>query len=158
MPALRSPAGSIVTVSRLTPALQADTPAAAAAALRARGLRLSSARRELLEALYAAERPLSADELAGGGDVASAYRNLEVLEDVGLVRHVHLGHGPGLYHPAGLEREYVVCEACGAVRAVAPAELDDVRAAVLDAVGYRARFTHFPLAGLCSACAAEGDG
>jgi Fur family ferric uptake transcriptional regulator len=80
-----------------------------------------------------------------------------VLEDVGLVRHVHLGHGPGLYHPAGLDREFVVCERCGAVRAVAPAELDDVRTAVLEAVGYRARFTHFPLAGLCPACAPEGD-
>jgi hypothetical protein len=43
-------------------------------------------------------------------------------------------------------------------RAVAPGELDDVRAAVLDAVGYRARFTHFPLAGLCPACAAKGGG
>jgi hypothetical protein len=28
---------------------------------------------------------------------------------------------------------------------------------VLDAVGYRARFTHFPLAGLCPACAAKDD-
>ena len=146
-----------MTVSRLTPALHAETPAAAAAALRARGLRVSTARRELLDALFAAERPLSAEELAGDGDVASAYRNLEVLEDVGLVRHVHLGHGPGLYHPAGLEREFVVCESCGAVRAVAPEELDDVRAAVLDAVGYRARFTHFPLAGVCPACASGGS-
>jgi Fur family transcriptional regulator, ferric uptake regulator len=152
----RFAASSIVTVSRLTAAVQAETPAAAAAALRARGMRVSSARRELLEALFAADAPLSAEELAGDGDVASAYRNLEVLEDVGLVRHVHLGHGPGLYHPAGLEREFVVCESCGAVRAVAPAELDDVRAAVLDAVGYRARFTHFPLAGLCPACASKG--
>ena len=49
------------------------------------------------------------------------------------------------------------CESCGAVRAVAPAELDAVRAAVLAAVGYRARFTHFPLAGLCPACATKGD-
>jgi Fur family ferric uptake transcriptional regulator len=46
---------------------------------------------------------------------------------------------------------------CGAVRAVAPAELDAVRAAVLAAVGYRARFTHFPLTGLCPGCATKGD-
>jgi Fur family ferric uptake transcriptional regulator len=136
--------------------MEASTAPAAFAAVRAHGLRLSSARRLLLQALFAAEAPLSAEELAGDGDVASAYRNLEVLEEVGLVRHVHLGHGPGLYHPAGREREFVVCESCGAVRAVAPAELDDVRAAVLAAVGYRARFTHFPLAGLCPACATKG--
>jgi Fur family transcriptional regulator, ferric uptake regulator len=146
-----------VTVPHLTPAVEASTAPAAFAALRANGLRLSSARRLLLQALYAAERPLSAEELAGDGDVASAYRNLEVLEEVGLVRHVHLGHGPGLYHPAGREREFVVCESCGAVRAVAPSELDGVRAAVLDAVGYRGRFTHFPLAGLCPACATKDD-
>ena len=146
-----------MTVPHLTPAVEASSAAAAFATLRARGLRLSTPRRLLLQALYASDRPLSAEELAGDGDVASAYRNLEVLEEVGLVRHVHLGHGPGLYHPAGREREFVVCESCGAVRAVAPAELDDVRAAVLAAVGYRARFTHFPLAGLCPACAARGD-
>jgi Fur family ferric uptake transcriptional regulator len=146
-----------VTVPHLTPAARASTAPAAFAAVRASGLRLSTARRLLLHALFDSERPLSAEELAGDGDVASAYRNLEVLEEVGLVRHVHLGHGPGLYHPAGREREFVVCESCGAVRAVAPAELDDVRAAVLHAVGYRARFTHFPLAGLCPACATKGD-
>ena len=28
-------------------------------------------------------------------DVASVYRNLETLEQIGLVRHFHLGHGPG---------------------------------------------------------------
>jgi Fe2+ or Zn2+ uptake regulation protein len=146
-----------VTVSHLTPAVQATTAPAAFAAVRASGLRLSTARRLLLHALFDSDRPLSADDLAGDGDVASAYRNLEVLEEVGLVRHVHLGHGPGLYHPAGREREFVVCESCGAVRAVAPDELDDVRAAVLAAVGYRARFTHFPLAGLCPACVSRGD-
>lgn len=141
-----------MTAPRLIPPLEADTPDAAAAALRERGLRLSTARRQLLTALFDADRPMTAEELAGDGDVASAYRNLEVLEEVGLVRHVHLGHGPGLYHPAGREREFVVCEGCGAVIAVRPEELDGVRAAVRKAVGYEARFTHFPLAGLCPDC------
>jgi len=144
-----------VTVPHLTPAVEASTAPAAFAALRANGLRLSSARRLLLQALYAAERPLSADELAGDGDVASAYRNLEVLEGLGLVRHVHLGHGPGLYQPAGRPREFALCEGCGAVSALPPAALDRVRAAVVDAIGLRPRFTHFPIAGLCTACTAE---
>ena len=144
-----------MTVSRLTPAVEAETPVAAAAVLRGRGLRVSAARRELLDALFAADRPLSAEELAGDGDVASAYRNLEVLEGLGLVRHVHLGHGPGLYQPAGRPREFVLCESCGEAAPLAPGALDRVREAVLDAIGYRARFTHFPIAGLCPACASE---
>ena len=144
-------------VSPLPPAVQATTAPAAFAAVRAKGLRLSTARRLLLRALYESERPLSAEELAGDGDVASAYRNLEVLEGLGLVRHVHLGHGPGLYQPAGRPRDFVLCEGCGDVSALAPAAVDAVRLAVLEAVGYRARFAHFPLAGLCPACSAEDN-
>jgi Fur family ferric uptake transcriptional regulator len=142
-----------VTVPHLTPAVEASTAPAAFAALRANGLRLSSARRLLLRALYDADRPLSAEELSGDGDVASSYRNLEVLEGLGLVSHVHLGHGPGLYQPAGRPRAFVLCEGCGAVRALPPSALDVVHAAVLGAVGYSARFAHFPIAGLCPACA-----
>jgi Fur family ferric uptake transcriptional regulator len=144
-----------VTVSHLTPAVQASTAPAAFAAVRAHGLRLSTARRLLLQALFDSDRPLSADDLAGEGDVASAYRNLEVLEGLGLVRHVHLGHGPGLYQPAGRPREFVVCESCGEASPLQPAALDRVREAVLDAVGYRACFTHFPIAGVCPACTSE---
>ena len=104
-----------MTVPHLIPAMEASTAPAAFAAVRAHGLRLSSARRLLLQALFDADRPLSAEELAGDGDVASAYRNLEVLEGLGLVAHVHLGHGPGRYQPAGRPREFVVCERCGDV-------------------------------------------
>jgi Fe2+ or Zn2+ uptake regulation protein len=137
--------------------------AAAAAAVRRGGLRLSSARRLVLEALFAAERPVSADKIAGGldgrvpcSDLASVYRNLETLEQLGLVHHVHAGHGPGLYALAR-GREYVMCERCGALRAVAPAALAPVRDALRAALGYEARFTHFPLVALCRECAAPAD-
>ena len=146
-----------MTVPHLIPAMEASTAPAAFAAVRAHGLRLSTARRLLLQALFASERPLSAEELAGDGDVASTYRNLEVLEGLGLVRHVHLGHGPRLYQPAGRPRDFVLCEGCGDVSPLAPAAVDAVRMAVLEAVGYRARFAHFPLAGLCPACATEDN-
>ena len=146
-----------MTVPHLIPAMEASTAPAAFAAVRAHGLRLSSARRLLLQALFAAERPLGAEQLAGDGDVASAYRNLEVLEGLGLVRHVHLGHGPRLYQPAGRPRDFVLCEGCGDVSPLAPAAVDAVRMAVLEAVGYRARFAHFPLAGLSPACATEDN-
>jgi Fur family ferric uptake transcriptional regulator len=86
------------------------------------------------------------------------YRNLDVLEGVGLVRHVHLGHGPGLYALAGgREREYLTCERCGAYEAVDPAQLDGVREAIRARFGYEARFTHFPIGGLCRDCAATAS-
>ena len=135
------------------PLAEAPDLEAAAAVVRSAGLRLSTSRRLVLEALYRADGPLTADQLAGGMDVASVYRNLETLEQLGLVRHVHLGHGPGLYVGAfaGV-REYLLCESCGAVRAVEPGSLDAVRAAVRRDFGFEARFTHFPIAGRCPDC------
>ena len=132
------------------------------AALRAAGLRLSAARRLVLEGLFATPEPVTAEQLANGldgaiprSDLASVYRNLEALERIGLVRHVHLGHGGGMYALAGRgAREYLVCERCGSVRSVEPGQLEGARAAIRRAFGFDARFTHFPISGLCAGCAA----
>ncbi len=154
-----------MTTTHRSPALTAANVEAAVEALRERGLRVSAARRLVLEALYGAEGPLSAERIAEGlegrlprSDLASVYRNLETLEEVGLVRHVHLGHGPGLYALAAPEHEYLACESCHAVRSVAREELDGIRAQVREQFGYEARFTHFPLVGLCPNCLAESEG
>jgi Fur family transcriptional regulator, ferric uptake regulator len=128
----------------------------AVALLRERGFRLSTSRRLVLEALFAADQPVTAEHLATGLrlDLTSVYRNLEVLEQQGLVRHVHLGHGPGLYAlVARGEHEYLYCERCHAVTAVAPEELAPVRDRIRERFGYEVRFTHFPLTGTCAACA-----
>jgi Fur family transcriptional regulator, ferric uptake regulator len=153
-----------MTVPCLAPPVPAGDVEAAVAAVRAHGLRLSSSRRLVLESLYAAGRPATAEEIASGMygrlprcDLASVYRNLETLEDLGLVRHMHLGHGPGLYTPAGAEDEYVACERCGRSEAVSADVLRLVRAAVREAVGYEPRFSHFPLTGLCPSCKEKLD-
>jgi Fur family ferric uptake transcriptional regulator len=129
-------------------------------AVRSRGLRLSSARRIVLEALFAADVPLTAEEIAHGGhghmpacDLASVYRNLEALEEAGVVCHRHIGHGAGLYAPSGSATELVVCERCGVRADIDPRVAADVRAAVRSSTGFEPRFDHFPLAGLCPRCA-----
>jgi Fur family transcriptional regulator, ferric uptake regulator len=150
-----------VTAPHSAPPLEATDLDAAAEALRARGLRVSSARRLVLETLFAAPGPISAEQIATGlsgrlprSDLASVYRNLETLEGVGLVRHFHLGHGPGLYVLSGREeREYLVCDSCSSVLAVDPDDLQAVRSYVKQRFGYEARFTHFPIVGLCAECA-----
>ncbi len=87
-------------------------------------------------------------------DIASVYRNLETLGELGLVRHFHAGHGPGRYVLVGFaDHEYLSCESCGRLEAVAPATLDGVRDAVREVSGFEARFSHFPIVGLCAGCA-----
>jgi Fur family ferric uptake transcriptional regulator len=144
-----SPDRSPVVVADLDEAIEA---------VRRRGLRLTASRRLVLEALLKAREPISAEEIADGlggrvpvSDLGSTYRNLETLEELGLVRHVHLGHGPGRYAPAA--REYLVCESCGTVIGVAPRALDEVRDAVRKAFAFEASFAHFPIVGRCGSCA-----
>ena len=150
-----------MTAPSLGATIPVESVDSAVDALRARGRRVSAARRLVLEALAAADAPLTAEGIAGGldgrvpqSDLTSVYRNLELLEKLGLVRHVHLGHGPGLYALAEEdEREYLVCESCGAVRAASGAELEGVRDLIRAELGFEARFSHFPIVGLCSRCA-----
>jgi hypothetical protein len=55
-----------MTVPHRTSPLAAPSVQSAVELLRSRGLRASSARRLVLEALFAAERPLTAEEIAAG--------------------------------------------------------------------------------------------
>ncbi|MGH2969467.1 MAG: Fur family transcriptional regulator [Solirubrobacteraceae bacterium] len=154
-----------MTVSSLRTPVNADSLDAAFEVVRSEGLRLSAARRIVLRALFAATGPITAEQIAAGLDgrlpeleLTSVYRNLETFEGLGLVRHVHLGHGAGRYAlTRDEEAEFALCEACGTARAVAPAELDAVRAAVREATGLEARFSHFPIVGICADCRARAE-
>src|SRR3954454_15104191 len=132
----------------------------ALARLRGCGLRASAARRLVLECLAAADGAITLAGVAGGldgrlppSDLGSVYRILETFEREGLVHRVHLGGGPARDElDSEDQREYLLCEACGAPRALAPAQLDDVRRHVRARFGLTVRFSRFPMAGLCSRC------
>jgi Fur family ferric uptake transcriptional regulator len=126
--------------------------------MREQGMRLSTPRRLVLEALFAAPGPVSAVQISRelSIEITSVYRNLEMLEEHGLVRHVHLAHGPGLYVLVGrVEHEYLYCELCEKVTPVAVGDLDPVRDQIRARFGHEAHFTHFAIVGLCKSCAAS---
>jgi Fur family ferric uptake transcriptional regulator len=127
--------------------------------LRTHGLRISTARRLIVDFLFEAGAPVSAQQIAIGLDrtpldLASVYRNLETLEQIGIVQHFHAGHGPGRYVLAGNgEPEYLACDHCGAIEEIDRSELDPLREAVQQRFGYEVGFAHFPMVGLCPNCA-----
>jgi Fur family transcriptional regulator, ferric uptake regulator len=136
---------------------------AAVATVRARGLRMSSARRLVLEALFAAGEPVTAEQIAAGldgrmprSDLGSVYRNLETLERVGVVRHVRAAHGAGLYAIArGDDEGFLTCERCGEIRPANPQAVAVIRGAVRKAFGYDASFASFPIVGVCPRCSGQ---
>jgi Fur family ferric uptake transcriptional regulator len=146
-----------VTRAPERPALAFGSAEDILATLRAAGHRVSAPAARVLDALFSAERPLSADDIAGADpslERTSVYRNLERLEALGVVSHVHVGHGPGLYALArGGDQEYLCCDRCGRVTTVDPSALDGVREALAADFGHHARYSHFPIHGLCARCA-----
>jgi Fur family ferric uptake transcriptional regulator len=146
------------------PTLEFESADAVLRALRERGLRISTARRMIVAYLFEADAPLSAQQIASGLDgtpldLASVYRNLETLEQHGVIRHFHAGHGPGRYVlVGGGEREYLACDRCGAIEEVERSELDSLREDVQERFGFEVGFTHFPMVGLCPRCTARHGG
>ena len=70
------------------------------------------------------------------------------------MRHVHVGHGPGMYALAvRRDRGYAACEGCGRQVPLTPSALAAVRDAVRAATGFASDFSHFPIVGLCPDCA-----
>jgi Fur family ferric uptake transcriptional regulator len=138
-----------------------DDPDTVLDAIRGHGLRVSTARRIVVRALFEAGRPVRASELADGLggrlptlDRASVYRNLDVLQRLGVIRCLHTGDRPGHYALATRdEREYLACDRCGALLEADPGDLDAARAAIREQFGYEPRFTHFPIVGRCPDCA-----
>ena len=149
-----------MTLAPHTHRLPFETIDDAIEALRERGLRLSMTRQLILEDLFAARGPLAAEDIACRLKLVatSVYRNLELLERHGVVRHVHLGHSAGLYALVGrAEHEYIYCPGCRSARTVRPELLDPIRDHVRLQFGLEVRFTHFALVGRCSDCAAAAE-
>ena len=142
-----------------TPSAPSETVDALVNALRSRGLRISASRRMILQILRDAAGALSAREICEGPeggsiglDLASVYRNLEILEEHHLVTRIHAGDGPGRYVLGGKEHEYLACAECGAVLEVHSSELDELRALIRQRYGYEVAFSRVPIVGSCSAC------
>jgi Fur family transcriptional regulator, ferric uptake regulator len=149
-----------MTVPHASRPLAAASIPAAVTTLRSRGLRVSAARRLVLEALFTADGPVTAEAIADGlgdrlprSDLASVYRNLDTLEQIGMVRHFHLGHGAGQYALAGRhEHGYAACGQCGSHMPLPSAVVARMAEVLRAATGYEAELSHFPIVGRCPAC------
>jgi len=126
--------------------------------LRARGLRMTAPRQLVLEAVYRLGHGTPEQihgevrQTAAGVNVTTVYRTLELLEELGLVTHTHLSHGPPTYHSADDEHVHLVCRSCGQV-SEAPTELLGPLAEHLAADrGFSLDIGHVALFGVCRDC------
>ena len=139
----------------------ASTGATWQAELRARGYRLTPQRQLVLEAVGAIGHATPEEIVtqvrltASGVNISTVYRTLELLEELGLVRHTHLGHGAPTYSVAGQDDHvHLVCRDCDAVEEASV----ELVAAVVDRLSQEMGFVvdvgHFALFGRCRLCTA----
>lgn len=125
-------------------------------ALRARGMRVTPQRRDVLSAVQSLGHA-TAEQIAAqvsGTDLTTVYRTVQLLEDLGLVAHTHLGHGAPSYRPADDSHVHVICHSCGSVLDAPPKLTDDLALRLSDELGFTLDVAHFTVFGHCSNCAA----
>jgi Fur family transcriptional regulator, ferric uptake regulator len=128
-------------------------------ALRASGYRVTPQRQLVLEAVSRLEHATpeaifaAVRQTARGVNVSTIYRTLELLEQLGLVTHTHLGHGAPRYHLAAeAEHVHLVCRQCEAVTEVDKSAVRPLVAALEQDQGFQTDVGHLTVFGLCAAC------
>ena len=130
--------------------------------LRARGLRMTAQRTQVLDAVMALEHATpeaigarlreQAGDDGAAPDASTVYRNLELLERLGLVWHTHLGKGAPVYHASEHHHLHVVCQSCGEISSVPPDLLDSAAERLAAELGFSVDVGHVALSGTCRNC------
>jgi len=90
---------------------------------------------------------------ARGVNVSTVYRTLELLEQVGLVTHTHLGHGAPRYHLAAeAQHVHLVCRECERVTELEPSAVSALVTALDTEQGFETDVGHLTVFGRCAAC------
>jgi Fur family ferric uptake transcriptional regulator len=136
------------------------------ARLRSRGHRLTPQRQLVLEAVARLGHATPEDivtevrRTASAVNISTVYRTLDLLEELDLVSHAHLRHGPPTYHATDQAPRHVhlVCSGCDTIVEVAPEALDEVVARLRDSHGFAVDVDHVALSGRCADCVAARRG
>jgi Fur family transcriptional regulator, ferric uptake regulator len=141
-----------------------DVPSLVATRLRRAGQRLTKGRRVLLDALSRAGRPLTTGELMAADPrlpQSTTYRNLALLEQVGVVHRVVGSDEFARFELAeeftGHHHHHLVCRRCGSVEDFeAPPQVEQGLAdAISDYAagsGFRPEAHRLDLLGTCASC------
>lgn len=135
------------------------------ALLRSRGGRVTTPRRAILSALLEADHHVTADDLTAAVQrdhpeihQSTVYRTLETLTELGVVDHVHLGHGGAVFHLAHERHQHLLCSSCGRVTEAPEDVVADLARQLDDRYGFALEARHFALTGRCARCREDGDG
>lgn len=131
--------------------------------LRDEGARAGGARRAVIDLLAEQDCCLSAQEIwerlrdrEGAGSLASVYRAVELLHELGLVQRIDVGEGVARYEPAlpsGDHHHHVVCDRCGRIAAFEDEHLEEAISSLASRLHHRVSAHEVVIHGECPRCA-----
>lgn len=127
--------------------------------LHERGLRMTPQRQLVLDAVrelgHATPEQICTrvQRVAPAVNITTVYRTLDLMEELGLVRHTHLGHGAPSYSEREHQHVHLVCHDCGVVVETRPELLEQLAERLRGASGFELDVTHVALSGRCAGCA-----
>lgn len=130
--------------------------------LRDRGLRWTPQRRLLVAVLAATEGHVTGTELLDrcrevdpNTIPSTVYRTLDVLEELGFIRHAHGADGREEFHvlPA-TEHGHLHCSICGRAWEIEEPEAEPLVRAMRAQRGFQVDLSHLSVSGRCAECAA----
>jgi len=129
--------------------------------LHERGLRWTPQRRVLVDVLSRANGHVTGSELIErcrevdpATIPSTVYRTLDVLEELGLVRHGHGADGREEFHVLPeAEHGHLHCQRCGATVELAADEAADLVGALRARRGFVVDLSHVTIVGRCAGCA-----
>ncbi len=131
--------------------------------LRSAGGRITKPREQIVRTLIGGSGHLSAEELAErvhqsnpSIHITTVYRTLDALERLGVVNHVHLGHGRAIYHLANDAHYHLYCQECGKIEEVPPSLFAGVDRKITQEWGFKTVLSHFAFIGFCRSCQESG--
>ena len=133
------------------------------AALHARGLRWTPQRRAVIDVLIRTDGHVTGSELVErcreidpATIPSTVYRTLDVLEELGLVRHHHGAAGREEFHVRPLaEHGHLHCQRCGRSWEIGADEATGLVGLLRDRRGFAVDLSHVTISGRCADCAAR---
>jgi Fur family ferric uptake transcriptional regulator len=128
--------------------------------LRRQGYRLTPQREMIVEAVAHAGRHVTAEEVheqvqarTSAVNVATVYRTLDLLVELGLISRADLGAGKVTYaSPIHGPHCHLVCRRCGCVIEADCSVIEALERQIEEQYGFAAEMHHFAISGLCAEC------
>jgi len=87
-------------------------------------------------------------------DLATIYRNLSLMESLGIIQSVDLGEGFKRYemHRPEIHRHHIVCKKCGKIEDVEECGLQEVENKIFRKSGFKIEEHRLEFFGVCAIC------